>query len=58
MYEEKRKGFIGRIKKLGEKPEDFEEVKIIILGNKEKVTIKYHGEKFQNHHVYESMKNE
>ncbi|MFH1325381.1 MAG: hypothetical protein ABIH49_01250 [archaeon] len=47
FFKGKRKWFLSRIRKLGGKVTDFEEVKLIVFGAKEKLTIKYKGSSFK-----------
>lgn len=53
FYKNKRKWFIGRIKKLGGNVNDFQEAKIIVFGAKEKILIKYKNKIFEGEKFYE-----
>jgi len=54
FYKEKRKWFLDRIKKLNGNIKDFQEVKFILFGLKEKLTIIYKDQKFEKVMVYEN----
>ncbi len=53
LYKEKREWFLKRIKDLNGNLEDFNEAKISISGNKEKIRIKYKGKVFKTETLWE-----
>jgi len=55
FYKNKRKWFIGRIKKLQGDVKDFQIAKVIVFGAKEKIKIKYKNKIFENEIVYSNF---
>ena len=57
FYKDKRKWFLERIGSLSGKLKDFEEVKLVVLGSKEKLEVKYKGKKFGSESIYHNYGN-
>src|SRR3989344_7910646 len=54
FYKKKAEWLLDRINKLGGNAEDFEEIKIIVLKRKEKLILKYGGQKFEKEFYYKN----